>query len=279
MRSEDGCCDTRPTVVAMSSSVGRLANRPCSGYSSRGSNAASGTMARSASQPQLSRTGRPRRCLGHRKRTSGLIGGCRDMLESRLLVLDLLRRAQFTTVGAGFFAALAAFGLPKPGRLWGFASLAISIGLLALIFQTRERFTKTLGKGSSPVARRRSYLVIQMVEYAGFVITVVVCSLLGRPELIGVVSIAISGLHFLALAAAIGATASWVKGGLLCGICVAAIISSPLALSRELGPGMAWLTVPCFAAALVLWSDAVIAVLGAQRAARQTVPADSIHVN
>jgi hypothetical protein len=187
--------------------------------------------------------------------------------EAAARTRELVRRARFTGIGAGVLAVLGTFGLLKATGGWPLLTVAFSVALLVAARRIEGR-TPPPTRGPRLATRRRAYLTIQALEYGGFAVGIVVCLVLRRPDLIGIVTIAISGAHFFALAVAIQARASYVKGALLGAIVVATLLLVPSEVRLGGRPVVAWLAFPCFAAAVVLWIDAGIAVGGARRSGR-----------
>jgi len=148
---------------------------------------------------------------------------------------------------------LGTFGLLKATGGWPLLTVALSA---ALLVAARRAGRGASPRTSSPLAHPRAYLAIQALEYAGFAIRVIVCLLLRRPDLIGILAVAISGVHLFALAVVIGARAPYVKGALLCAIVVATLLLVPLEVRLQDRPVVARLALSCFAAATVLWVDA-----------------------
>jgi len=161
---------------------------------------------------------------------------------------------------------LGTFGLLKATGDWPLLTVAFSV---ALLVAARRAERGPSPRTSSPLAHPRAYLAIQALEYAGFAISVIVSLLVGRPDLVGTLTVAISGVHFFALAVVIGARASYVKGALLCAIVVATPLLVPPEVRLQGRPVVAWLAFPCFAAAIVLWVDAGIALGSAHRTERR----------
>ncbi len=121
---------------------------------------------------------------------------------------------------------LGTFGLLKATGDWPLLTVAFSV---ALLVAARRAERGPSPRTSSPLAHPRAYLAIQALEYAGFAISVIVSLLVGRPDLVGTLTVAISGVHFFALAVVIGARASYVKGALLCAI----VVATPLLVPPE----------------------------------------------
>lgn len=183
---------------------------------------------------------------------------------------DLGRRALYAAVGGGVFVFLGAVGFQgKYGQIPPILSLVVGAVLIFASLALLTNADRALAANPAAAITRAPavndrYLIITRLEYAGFLLVLVVCNLFNQmPWLLPVVAV-VSGAHYLALGRLLRSVSSWAKGAILCLLAVAVVAFLP-ALYPPHTPQATqvylWWIVVGFAGGAVLWFDTIFSLI------------------
>lgn len=192
---------------------------------------------------------------------------------------ELGRRAFFTTIGGTIFAVLGAYGLLR----WGGYSPYVVVGVLAIVLVRASMLTLrragSLGREPSRGDTQRGwYRIITGLEYVGIFAVAAWCSITNHIEWLAPLVLVVSGLHFLALGAALRVISAFVKGILLCLVATLTVLLLKPYLPAPAAPDhrvLLWWVASGFMGALIAWTDVVIAVVSGIQLSRAGALAES----
>jgi hypothetical protein len=187
---------------------------------------------------------------------------------------DLGRRALFASVGGGVFVFLGAVAFQgKYGLLPPIAALVVTVALIFGSLAALTNADRALAANPSTAAPRSAatrdrYLLITRLEYAGFLVALVACNLLGQMAWLLPLVAVLSGAHYLALGRLLRSVSAWAKGAILCLLAVAVVAFLPAMYPAHVAASAQiylWWVVTGFVGGAVLWFDAVLCLVQGAR--------------
>lgn len=195
-----------------------------------------------------------------------MVGQVTDTVSAGARLRALGRRSLFGSLGGTILVLLGMMGLRGWGGSLPFVVPAVIGALFVLGAATLlSRASKDPAAASQYSAVRGHYLLVTRLEYLGFAATVVVFGyVLSQVQFIVPICAIISGLHFLALGQLLRMRSAYIRGILLCVLAAATMLVLPAQATVGApvsGSVMVWPIVDGIASALVLWSDAALALV------------------
>lgn len=181
---------------------------------------------------------------------------------------DFSREALFASLGGGVLAVFGALGWQGAYGAWPLAAAAlITAALIAL--SLRRYLPSNQGDAASAHATERGrYLLITRLEYLGFIVALVGCTLLRQMNWALPLIVIIAGVHYFALGRLLGSPAAYGKGALLCILALVTILFIPQVLPNQtdaLDPVLWWWVIPGIGGTIILWADAIGCLILAAR--------------